>query len=173
MAGEPTPTVNLDDPKFQAMIRAMLAEMLTEFVRGNEERVKELALIERIVRVEEELKALRKIEAARFEAMEKRFEALQREMDKRFEALQREMDKRFEAMDKRFEAMDKRFEAMDKRFEAILREMNTRFEAMERRFEALQREMDKRFESLERRLTFTQWMIGVGFALLGLILSLR
>jgi len=158
MAGERTSTVNLDDPKFQAMVRAMIAELLTEFVRGNEERAKELALIERIIRVEEELKALRQIEAARFEAMEKRFEALQREMDKRFEA----MEKRFEAMDKRFEAIDKRFEAMDKRFEAILREMNARFEAM-----------DKRFESLERRLTFTQWMIGVGFALLGLILSLR
>lgn len=41
----------------------------------------------------------------RFEAMDKRFEALQREMDKRFEILQREMDKRFEAVDKRFTTM--------------------------------------------------------------------
>jgi chaperonin cofactor prefoldin len=71
--------------------------------------------MERIVHVEEELKALREIQIAQFEAMEKRFEVLQREMDKRFEALQREMDKRFEAMEVRFEAIDKRFEAIEKR----------------------------------------------------------
>ncbi|WP_153303649.1 hypothetical protein [Caldimicrobium thiodismutans] len=44
--------------------------------------MKELSLIERVVRVEEELKALR-------EFVERRFEALQREMDRRFEALER------------------------------------------------------------------------------------
>ena len=65
-------------------------------------------LIERVVRVEEELKALREIESARFEAMERRFEALQREMNARFEALQKEMNARFESIDKRFEATEKR-----------------------------------------------------------------
>ncbi|MFN3407208.1 MAG: hypothetical protein ACK40E_05710 [Caldimicrobium sp.] len=38
-----------------------------------------------MVKVEEELKALRQLSIAQFEAIEKRFEALQREMDKRFE----------------------------------------------------------------------------------------
>jgi hypothetical protein len=73
-------------------------------------------LIERVIRLGDELKALREIERAHFEAIEERFEALQREiiarseaMDKRFEALLREMSARFEATDKRFEAMDKRF----------------------------------------------------------------
>ncbi|MEJ5301574.1 MAG: hypothetical protein WHS38_11360, partial [Thermodesulforhabdaceae bacterium] len=41
--------------------------------------------------------ALREIEAARFEAIEKRFESLQREMNARFEA----MDKRFESLERR------------------------------------------------------------------------
>jgi hypothetical protein len=41
--------------------------------------------------------------------------------------------------------------------------MNARFEAVDKRFEALQREMNARFESLEKRLSFTQWLIGIGF----------
>ena len=108
------------------VIKPLIAEQLSEFIREYELKAKEISLIERIIRVEEELKAQREIIAslqremnARFEAMDKRFEALQREMDKRFEALQREMDKRFEAVDKRFEAVEKRFEAMDKRFESL------------------------------------------------------
>jgi hypothetical protein len=47
------------------------------------------------------------------------------------------------------------FEASDKRFEVI-----------EKRFETIQREMSIRFESLEKRLAFTQWFIGIGFALM-------
>ncbi len=50
--------------------------------------MKELSLIERVVRVEE-LKALREVVEKRFEVMDERFEALQREMDKRFEALEK------------------------------------------------------------------------------------
>ena len=86
----------------------------------NEQRAKELSLMERVIKVEEELKSLREIESARFEAMEKRFETLQREMNARFEA------------------MEKRFEAMDKRFESLQREMNARFEAIEKKFTFLQ-----------------------------------
>jgi hypothetical protein len=50
------------------------------------------------------------------------------QMDKRFDALQQAMDKRFDAVDRRFEAMqqamDKRFEASDKRFEALARRLD-------------------------------------------------
>ncbi|MHA1732593.1 MAG: hypothetical protein ACTSU5_11670 [Promethearchaeota archaeon] len=53
-----------------------------------------------------------------------------------------EMDKRFEAVDRRFEAlqkeMDRRFEAVDRRFEALQKEMDRRFEAVDRRFEAIE-----------------------------------
>jgi hypothetical protein len=51
---------------------------------------------------------------------------------------------------------------------AILREMHARFEAVDKRFEA----MDKRFEAMERRLNFMQWFMGVGFALLGLLITI-
>ncbi|SHF22314.1 hypothetical protein SAMN02745206_01557 [Desulfacinum infernum DSM 9756] len=171
------------DEKMLAALRAVLQqdverlvkEKIADFVRQNELRAKELSLMERIVRVEEELKALREIESGRFETMEKRFEALQREMtarfeasdkrfeamDKRFESLQREMHARFEAVDKRFEAMEKRFEAMDKRFESLQREMHARFETVDKRFEA----MDRRFASL-------QWTMGIGFSFLTVLMGL-
>jgi exonuclease VII large subunit len=112
-----------------------LSKAMEDYVERNELRAKELALMERMIRVEEELKSLR-------EMSEKRFEALQRELHSRFEAV----NDRFEAVNDRFEAMDKRFEAMDKRFELI----DKRFEAVNDRFEA----MDKRF-------TMVQWMIGL------------
>jgi len=73
------------------ILQTRLVPAIEEFVRKNELRTKELSLMERIIRVEEELKALREIEASRFEAIEKRIEALQRGMDRRFEAV----DKRF------------------------------------------------------------------------------
>jgi len=107
-------------------------------------------------------------------------------MDKRFEAQQREMDKRFNAVDKRFEAVqksiDQRFEAMDQRFESMQQAMNERFEAMQKsidqRFESMQREMDRRFESMDKRFedlnnrfNSMQWLIGVGFSLLAILLA--
>jgi predicted RNase H-like nuclease (RuvC/YqgF family) len=57
------------------------------------------ALLERMVRVEEELKSQRELMKAGFERMDQRFEDLIHQMDKRFE----QMDKRFEQSDKRFE----------------------------------------------------------------------
>jgi septation ring formation regulator EzrA len=84
------------------LMESRLQQAMEEFVERNELRLKELSLIERIVRVEEELKNLREMSEVKFDAMEKRFEALQREMNARFEALQREMNARFEAIEKRF-----------------------------------------------------------------------
>ena len=46
--------------------------------------------------------------ASRFEAMDARFEALQREINTRFASIQREMVARFEAVDVRFESLNKR-----------------------------------------------------------------
>jgi chaperonin cofactor prefoldin len=168
------------------IVHSKIYAAIEEFIKRNDQRAKELSLIERIVRVEEELRALREIEIARFEAAEKRFESLQREMNAKFESLQREMNARFETMNNRFEALQKemnarfealqkemnaRFEAVDKRFEA----MDKRFEAMDKRFEAVEKRfeaMDKRFEAMEKRLTFIQWFIGIGFSLLTLIVAL-
>ncbi|HDQ15258.1 MAG TPA: hypothetical protein ENN41_10650 [Sediminispirochaeta sp.] len=56
---------------------------------------REFDLLERVVRVEEELKSLREVMEERFTAVDERFNALQKQMDKRFEAQQTQMDKRF------------------------------------------------------------------------------
>ena len=75
------------------IIKAIVTEQVEAYVREHEIKAKEFSLLERIIRVEEELKAQREIIAS----------------------LQREMGARFEAVDKRFEAMDKRFESVEKR----------------------------------------------------------
>ena len=59
------------------------------------------ALLDRMVRVEEELKAQRELMDERFGFMERRFEAV----DKRFEDLIAYSYKRFEQVDKRFNAL--------------------------------------------------------------------
>jgi len=74
---------------------SLFAEKIAAFVKENEQRARELFLMDRIVRVEEDLKSLQEIEAARFEAAARRFKT----MEKRFEVLQRGMVDRFEARD--------------------------------------------------------------------------
>ena len=117
------------------------------------------ALLERMVRVEEELKAQRELMDERFGFMKQRFEAV----DRRFEDLIAHTDNRFEAVDKRFEDLlahlDRRFDAVDKRFDAVDR----RFEASDKRFEDLIAHTDKRFETVDKRFNTLTWMIGVGF----------
>lgn len=102
------------------LLEMRLLQTTEKDVARNVMQVKEFSLLERIVRVEEELKSLRKISEINFQANEKRFESLLREMNARFEAI------------------DKRFEAIDSRFESLQREMNARFEAMDKRFSVIQ-----------------------------------
>jgi len=71
-------------PIIQAVVTQEVKTNIEEFLRQSEIKAKELSLIERVIRVEEELKALKEIEKARFEAMETRLEA----MGKRFTTLQ-------------------------------------------------------------------------------------
>lgn len=150
------------------VVESRLQQAIEEYVEQNELRVKELSLIDRTVRVEEELRSLRKMSESKFEALQRemnvKFAAVYERFDandKRFEALQREMSARFDASDKRFEALQRemsaRFEAVDKKFEAV----DKRFEAVDIRFESLQREMNARFEAMDKRFSTTQWMIGI------------
>ena len=97
-------------------------------------------LLERAVRVEEELKHQRLLMRESFEQFEKRFE----QVEKRFE----QIDKRFEQVEKRFEQIDKRFEQIDKRFEQV----DKRFEQVDRQFA----QVDKRFEQIDKRLDLQQ-----------------
>jgi len=115
------------------LVYSILPEVLAQY---QEEKGKDFylnPLLERLIRLEEELKALRI------------------EMNLRFESQKKESDVKFEAI--------------NARFEALIKEMNTRFEA-------LTREMDTRFEALDKRLNFLQWLIGIGIAFLGGLITL-
>jgi hypothetical protein len=83
-------------------ISEKISETLAEFVKQNEQKAKEISLIERILRVEEELKALREVEQTRFETLYK-------EMNVKFEALYKETNARFEILVKGLEALEKKF----------------------------------------------------------------
>jgi len=168
-----TPMENLSREEFEAVVKTILETHLKaaieDFVRKNEERARELSLIERVIKVEEELRSLREIESARFEASEKRFEALQREMNTRFEALQREMNARFEALQKEINA---RFEAQQKETSAYFEAINTRFEAQQKETNARFEAINARFDAVERRLNFMQWFMGAGFTVVSILIAL-
>jgi hypothetical protein len=107
---------------------------LSEWIHGSNviafKTDREIELLERMIRVEEELKNQREIMKQGFDLMDKRFEDMYLYMDKRFEAVDKRFEDIFRYMDKRFEAVDKRFEAVDKRFEDV----NSRFDDMSKKF---------------------------------------
>ena len=113
--GEPVMLKEEDVVRIGDYVKPWLRELVDHVVPRAETVDVPAALLERMVRVEEELKALRVLMDERFGFMERRFEAV----DKRFEAV----DKRFEDMNKRFEDLighiDKRFETVDKRFNTL------------------------------------------------------
>ena len=74
----------------------------TRYLTARERGIDLTGSAERLIRLEEELKAQRELMEDRFEAMDKRFEDLIHYMDKRFEDLIHYMDKRFEDMNRRF-----------------------------------------------------------------------
>jgi len=99
------------------LVYTFLPEVLAQY---KEERDKDIylnPLLERLIRLEEELKALRI------------------EMNIRFETVIKEMNIRFEAQK---QESDARFEAINTRFEALIKEMNSRFEALDKRLNFLQ-----------------------------------
>ena len=142
--GEPVMLKEEDVVRIGDYVKPWLREMVNHVVPRAETVDVPAALLERMVRVEEELKAQRVLMDERFGFMERRFEAV----DKRFEAV----DKRFEDINKRFEAVDKRFEDMNRRFEDLIGHLDKRFETV-----------DKRFETVDKRFNTLTWMIGVGF----------
>jgi len=87
-------------------IKDHLGEWLAEQSLGKPPAVYEIELRERMVRVEEELKHQRELIKTILVEMDKRFDAV----DKRFEAMQNQMDKRFDAVDKRFEELTRRLD---------------------------------------------------------------
>ena len=94
---------NTDIEKIGEYVRAHIPEWIDyELIKSKTRSDRELDLLERIIRVEEELKSQRELIKFGFEQMEKRFESMQNVMDKRFESMQKQMDERFTQIDKRF-----------------------------------------------------------------------
>jgi chromosome segregation ATPase len=112
-------------------------------------------LLERAVRVEEELKHQRLLMRESFEQFEKRFELI----EKRFE----QVDKRFEQVEKRFEQVDKRFEQIDKRFEQV----DKQFAQVDKRFEQIDKRLDLQQQEIRliaRKQDHILWSIVAGMA---------
>ena len=118
----------------------------------------DIQLIERMTRIEEELKAQRELFLKQnetmlfgFNQMDKRFE----QMDKRFESMQKQMDVRFDIMQKN----------MDKRFESTQKQMDVRFEM-------IQKNMDTRFDDVNKKFSMMMWMTSAGFTIIATVITL-
>lgn len=73
----------------------LLEAKFREYVIEREKEVREISLVERLLRVEEELKSLRELQGRRFEALLREMNARFEASNTRFEALQRDMNSRF------------------------------------------------------------------------------
>ena len=142
--GEPVMLQEQDVVRIGDYVKPWLRELVDRMAPRAETDIGP-ALLERMVRVEEELRAQRELMDERFKFMERRFA----ESDQRFA-------ERLEASDKRFE---ERFQASDKRFEE-------RFQASDKRFADLIAQIDKRFDAVDKRFNALTWMIGVGFVVI-------
>ena len=152
--GDPTMVLGAEDvQRIADYVKPWLRDTILDLIPRRPSDI-DTRLLERMIRVEEELKAQRELMAERFDAVDKRFAA----SDRRFEDLQTAMETRFAVTDRRFE--DARA-AMDQRFADLQTAMDRRFEdsqaAMDRRFDDARAHSDRRFASL-------QWTILVGLA---------
>lgn len=101
--GDPSMTLaNEDIQRIGEYVKPWLREVVTTVVPPQSTQIP-TQLLERMVRVEEELKTQRELMTDRFEAVDKRFADARDASDRRFEAV----DKRFEAMDRRFDDVQK------------------------------------------------------------------
>ncbi|HPJ15074.1 MAG TPA: hypothetical protein PLE16_05295 [Spirochaetota bacterium] len=114
----------------------------------------DIQLIERMTRIEEELRSQREVILKQNETMQFGFA----QMDKRFESMQKQMDERFAAVDKRFEMVQK---SMDTRFEMMQKNMDNRFEQVE-----------KRFDDVNKKFTMMMWMTSAGFTIIATVITL-
>ena len=143
------PVMTLSDADLQHIGRYVRAELpgwlnrLGPWALGSQ-------LMERMVRVEEELKSQREILLTHVETSDRRFG----DMNRRFE----DANRRFDDVNQRFEDVNKRFDDVNERFEDV----NKRFDDVNKRFD----DVNKRFDDNNKRHTTTQWAVGVGFVVL-------
>lgn len=136
------PRLLQEDPAFRAQVIGILSEALVS--KGE------------LTRLLDELRAMREESQRRFEAADRRFEAIVEEM----RAMRADFERRFEEVDRRFEAVDRRFEAADRRFEAIVEELRT----LRSDFEQWVRFSQQEFAALRVRVA----EMGIGLGSLGL-----
>ncbi len=134
-----------------------------EYQKANNQDLKDvlLAVQEGFKRMDERFAAIQK-------QMDIRFEAIQKQMDERFAAIQKQMDERFAAVERRFETLQKQ---MDERFAAIQKQMDIRFETLQKQMDERFTAVDKRFTAMDSRFTQLQWLIGLMFAGLSLLIG--
>ena len=166
--GDPEVTLRDDDVRrIGDYVKPWLRDLVDQIIPKPAIAGIDQQLLERMVRVEEELKAQRELMDVRFTAVDKRFES----MDERFAELISHINNRFEAVDKRFESVDKRFEELisgiDKRFEMVDKRFGELISHTDNRFES----SDKRFDDVHESFKRTQWLIGLGFVLLTAVVT--
>ena len=127
-------------------------------VRAPQDPVTNTQLLERVVRVEEELKAGREVMVARFEASDRRFESI----DLRIGDLIKTVDDRFKAVDTRFNTLTR---TMDDRFRSAAK-------ASDDRFADLIKTLDDRFAGVKENIGTVKWFIVTGILVLGTAISL-
>jgi chromosome segregation ATPase len=135
--------------------RADLAELRLEMANTL------ASLDKRTELIAQDLLALRREMAERFEQVERRMAEDRETMLLRFE----HMDQRFEQVDQRFEQVDQRFEQVDQRFEQVnqrFEQVNQRFEHMDQRFEQVNQQFEQVNQQLARHetrlLSLENWM---------------
>lgn len=89
------------DPNLNQTIKDYIDNQLEEKVK----KIQIEYLKENFLTRDEFLDAMNRMDK-RFEAMDRRFEAVQKQMDERFEEMQKQMDRRFERVYERLENMD-------------------------------------------------------------------
>lgn len=159
------PAMNIGENELKQIgeyVKSNLRDWLGE-MSPSTDAVTSTSLLERAINVEHELKAQREVMLVKFETVDQRFEDMIELVEARFEAV----DRRFEAVDRRFEAVDRRFKDLVELFEARFNAVDRRFEAVDQRFE----DVNRRFEDMNKRFTSIQWLIGVGFLMLGTLVT--
>jgi len=106
----------------EEVLEKRLGDYLSRYMADREKEYEKIGLLERLIRLEEEIRAQRELMEAKFEAVDRRFEAI----DRRFE----DINVRFEDVNKRFEDVNRRFEDMARRFTMLTWLISSLFAAL-------------------------------------------
>ncbi|HHP7241254.1 MAG TPA: hypothetical protein ACFCUD_06260, partial [Cyclobacteriaceae bacterium] len=139
-------------------IRAFVISVIREeFGRPASNAVTDKALLERMIRVEEELKHIHK-----------RFDENREYQEKRFEAINKRFEEDMESQNQRFAAIDKRFEETREYQKQLFDTTNKRFEENQALNKELFKALDKRLDKMDKNM---KWLTGSGLAFLSILIT--